>query len=143
MNATPMKSATIGPRWADAALVIPRLIAGLLLALAFGASKLPVPEWFVADVGNLGFPMPIAFAWAAVLAEVVGGVFLAFGFMTRPAAASIVSTMLVAALLQKAGDPLWERLPSLFFMAVAYYGLVLGGGRYSVDGWLRRRRDRA
>ena len=114
-----------------------------MLAVGFGASKLPVPEWFVTDVANLGFPAPIAFAWAAVLAEVVGGVLLAFGFMTRPAAASIVCTMLVAAFLQKAGDPLWERLPSLFFMAVAYYGLVLGGGRYSVDGWLRRRRRRA
>jgi len=130
-------------RWADAAMVIPRVFAGLVLAVSFGASKLPVPEWFVTDVGNLGFPVPIVFAWAAVLAEVVGGLFLAVGFMTRPAAASIVCTMLVAAFLQKAGDPLWERLPSLFFMAVAYYGLVLGGGRYSVDGWLRRRRGRA
>lgn len=137
------KSAESRPRWADAALVLPRVFAGLVLAVNFGASKLPVPEWFVTDVGNLGFPIPIVFAWAAVLAEVVGGLFLAVGFMTRPAAASIVCTMLVAALLQKAGDPLWERLPSLFFMAIAYYGLVLGGGRYSVDGWLRRRRGRA
>ena len=137
------KGSSFTPRWADAALVLPRVFAGLVLAVGFGASKFPVPEWFVTDVGNLGFPIPIAFAWAAVLAEVVGGLFLAVGFMTRPAAASIVCTMLVAALLQKAGDPLWERLPSLFFMAVAYYGLVLGGGRYSVDGWLRERRDRA
>ena len=138
-----MNGGTSVPRWADAALVLPRVFAGLVLAVSFGAGKLPVPEWFVTDVGNLGFPVPVAFAWAAVLAEVVGGVLLAFGFMTRPATASIVVTMLVAALLQKAGDPLWERLPSLFFMAVAYYGLVLGGGRYSVDGWLRRRRGRA
>lgn len=137
------RSAAVTPRWADAALVLPRVFAGLVLAVGFGASKLPVPEWFVTDVGNLGFPIPVVFAWAAVLAEVVGGLFLAVGFMTRPAAASIVCTMLVAAILQKAGDPLWERLPSLFFMAVAYYGLVLGGGRFSVDGWLRGRRDRA
>ena len=135
--------AAVATRWTDAALVVPRVFAGLVLAIEFGAGKLPVPEWFVTDVGNLGFPIPVAFAWAAVLAEVVGGLLLAVGFLTRPAAASIVCTMLVAAILQKAGDPLWERLPSLFFMAVAYYGLVLGGGRYSVDGWLRRRRARA
>ena len=137
------RSSAVTPRWADAALVLPRVFAGLVLAVGFGASKFPVPEWFVTDIGNLGFPIPVVFAWAAVLAEVVGGLLLAVGFMTRPAAASIICTMLVAALLQKAGDPLWERLPSLFFMAVAYYGLVLGGGRYSVDGWLRGRRDRA
>jgi putative oxidoreductase len=138
-----MTSGPSVPRWTDSALVIPRAFAGLVLAIDFGASKLPVPEWFVTDVGNLGFPIPVAFAWAAVLTEVVGGIFLAAGFMTRPAAASIICTMLVAAFLQKAGDPLWERLPSLFFMVVAYYGLVLGGGRFSVDGWLRRRRGRA
>ncbi len=127
-----------GP-WQDAMLAVPRVFAGLVLAISFGASKFPVPEWFVTDVGNLGFPLPILFAWAAVLAEVLGGLLLAAGFLTRPAAASIVATMLVAALLQKAGDPLWERLPALFFMAVAYYHLALGGGRFSVDGWLRRR----
>ena len=138
-----MKTLLLGtvttPRWLDAAVVLPRAFAGLALAVDFGASKLPVPEWFVTDVGNLGFPLPVVFAWAAVLAEVVGGLCLIVGFLTRPAAASIVCTMLVAALLQKAGDPLWERLPSLFFMAVAYYSLLLGGGRYSIDGWLRRR----
>lgn len=129
-----------GSRWSDLALAVPRVFAGLALALGFGIGKLPVPEWFVTDVANLGFPLPAVFAWAAVPAEVVGGLLLAVGWFTRPAAASIICTMLVAAFLQKAGDPLWERLPSLFFLAIAWYGLVLGAGRYSVDGWLRRRR---
>ena len=122
----------------DAALLPPRVFAGLALAVSFGLSKFPAPEWFVADIGNLGFPLPALFAWAAVLAEVVGGVLLAIGLLTRPAALSVVVTMLVAALLQKAGDPLWERLPSLFFLAVAWVSLVLGSGRYSVDALIRR-----
>ena len=101
----------------DGALVPLRVFAGLALATGFGMGKFPVPQWFIEDVGNLGFPFPVVFAWAAVLAEVVGGLLLALGLFTRPAALSIVATMLVAALLQKAGDPLWERLPSLFFLA--------------------------
>jgi putative oxidoreductase len=124
----------------DGALVPLRAFAGLALAAGFGMSKFPVPQWFIEDVGNLGFPFPVVFAWAAVLAEVVGGLLLALGLFTRPAALSIVATMLVAVLLQKAGDPLWERLPSLFFLAVAYYSLILGSGRFGLDAVIRRKR---
>ncbi len=125
-------------RAADLALAVPRVFAGLALCLSFGLSKMPVPSWFVEDVGNLGFPLPALLAWLAVLSEVVGGIFLACGLLTRPSGLAVVLTMLVAALLQKAGDPLWERLPSLFFLVVAWYSAVLGSGRYGLDAWLRR-----
>ena len=123
----------------DLALSVPRIFAGVALTASFGLSKFPVPEWFIGDVGTLGFPAPALFAWLAVLAEVAGGLLLALGLFTRPAALSIVLTMLVAVFLQKAGDPLWERLPALFFMSVAYYSLLLGSGRFGVDEIARRR----
>ena len=42
------------------------------LATRFGWSKFPTPQWFIDDVAKLGFPLPVLFAWLAVLAEVVG-----------------------------------------------------------------------
>ena len=128
-----------GSRWIDLALTLPRVSAGVILAAHFGLGKLPVPPWFIEEVANLGFPYPALFAWLAVVSEVAGGLLLALGLATRPAALSIVCTMLTAALLQEAGDPLRERLPSLFFLAVAWYSLLLGSGRFGLDAWIGRR----
>lgn len=126
--------------WADFALAIPRIVVGFLLATDFGWSKFPTPEWFIADVGNLGFPVPFFFAWAAVLSEVVGGAFLVLGLFTRGAGLAVGITMLVAAFMQKAGDPLWEKLPALGILWVAVYAVVLGSGRFGLDALIFRAR---
>ena len=123
---------------ADAALTIPRVVCGVILPVSFGMSKFPVPTWFVEDVGRLGFPAPAVFAWAAVLTEVVGSFMLAAGLATRLMGALLVATMFVAAFVQKADAPLWERLPSLFFLLNAYFAMVLGCGRFGADAMIRR-----
>lgn len=127
----------------DAIVTLPRFCVGYWLATRFGWSKFPPPEWFVSDVGKLGFPVPVAFAWAAVLAEVVGGAALAVGLATRVAGAAIAVTMLVAAFVQKADAALWEKLPSLGFLWVALYATVLGSGRFGIDHLLFSRKARA
>jgi putative oxidoreductase len=126
--------------WADALTAVPRVVVGALLAADFGWSKFPTPEWFVEDVAALGFPAPTFFAWAAVLSEVVGGALLALGLLTRCAGLAVMVTMLVAAFLQKAGDPMWERLPALGCAWVAIYAVALGSGRYGLDALLFRAR---
>ena len=122
--------------WADLILLIPRLCVGYWLATRFGWSKFPVPDWFVGDVAKLGFPLPLAFAWAAVLAEVVGGALLCVGLFTRIAGLAITGTMLVAVFLQKAGEELWQKLPAYGCLWVALYALVLGSGRFGLDAIL-------
>ena len=62
------------PRWtwvSDVGLLGLRLFAGLALAFAHGRGKLPPSERFIAGAGDLGFPVPIVFAWAAALSEFV------------------------------------------------------------------------
>lgn len=125
--------------WADALLAIPRILCGIILPLNFGLSKFPPPEWFIGDIGRLGFPAPAFFAWAAVISEVIASFLLALGFATRPMAILVMITMFVAAFVQKANAPLWERLPSLFFFLNAYFSLVLGSGRFGLDAFLRKR----
>lgn len=119
--------------WMDAGAALPRICVGYWLATRFGWSKFPPPEWFISDVGKLGFPAPLVFAWAAVLAEVAGGAALALGIATRAAGAAIACTMLVAAFVQKADAALWEKLPSLGVLWVALYAILLGSGRFGLD----------
>lgn len=148
----------------DWGLLIIRL-AGLYLAFGHGLGKL-VPlatgagDSWIAAVESLGFPMPIAFAWASALAETIGGLCLAFGLYTRTAAFFVAFNMGVAALvrhraavhflgwiglasptaeeLQAAGNP--ER--AILYLLIAIGLLILGGGNLSLDTRLQQRRRR-
>lgn len=62
--------------------------AGLALLFIFtGAGKLAAgPEIFANQVAALGLPVPIVFAWATILVEVLGGLAVLAGFHTRAAA---------------------------------------------------------
>jgi putative oxidoreductase len=114
-------------------LLILRVVAGLSLSLAHGMGKLPVSDKFIEGVGRMGFPVPVVFAWAAALAESVGGLLLALGWFTRPAAAMIVATMTTAVVLRHAGDPFGNRELPLLFGTIALMFLLVGAGRYSID----------
>lgn len=124
--------------WIDAMIALPRIACGVILPIKFGLGKFPPPQWFIDDVGKLGFPMPVFFAWAAVLSEVVGSFLLAAGFMTRLMALLVMITMFVAAFVQKGDAALWEKLPSLFFFLNAYFAMILGSGRLGADEIVRR-----
>ena len=107
-------------------LLILRLVVGLSLA-AHGAQKLF--GWFGGDgiagtgqfLEQLGFRPGRLHAAQAGIAEAVGGLFLAVGFLTPAAAAALVAAMLVAAVS--------VHIKSGFFAhSGGYeYTLVLGG----------------
>jgi len=146
----------------DLALLILRL-AGLGLALAHGWSKVLMlasggGDRFVQAVAGMGFPMPGVFAWAAALAEFVGGLAVALGLATRTAAGLAAFTMAVAAFgrhhahdrllallglgqatpeqIKEWGDPELALVYLALLLAVAF----LGGGRFSLDAGLGRKR---
>jgi putative oxidoreductase len=123
----------------DLALLALRVIAGLALALAHGINKLPPTERFVAGVAEMGFPAPMLFAWAAGLAEFAGGLLLALGLFTRPAAFFIAFTMAVATFVRQAGDPFTEREAAVLHGAIALFFLVVGPGRLSLDATFGRK----
>ena len=126
-------------RRVDVGLLVLRLVAGLALALAHGINKLPPTDPFVAGVAEMGFPAPVLFAYAAGLAEFVGGLLLALGLFTRPAAAFIVFTMAVATFIKQAGDPFTEREAAVLHGTIALFYLLAGPGRLSLDAVLARR----
>jgi putative oxidoreductase len=140
-NHTP--NATINSRYPlpDLGLLVLRVFAGLALALAHGINKIPPSERFIGGVTDMGFPLPIIFAWAAGLSEFAGGILLALGLLTRPAAGFILVTMLVAAFIRQAGDPFGERELALLFGAVAALFIFAGSGRFGLDALLLRRTE--
>ena len=130
-----------GSALADVGLLVIRLFTGLALAFAHGIDKLPPSEGFVETTAGLGFPVPAVFAWSAGLAEFLGGLLLAVGLFTRPAALFIAVTMTVAAFGQNAGAPFADKEKALLFLVIALGLLLTGSGRYGLDRFIHRKRD--
>ena len=116
-----------------------RLFAGLALCLGHGLGKFPPSPGFISRVEGFGFPMPALFAWGAAGAEIVGGVLLAIGLLTRPAAFFILCTMTTAVVFQHANDPFAGKEKALLFGFIALAFLCVGGGRWSLDARFARR----
>src|SRR5215472_1711509 len=138
------------------ALIIPDL-AGLYeraspysyALLRFAAGAVLVPHGLrnlffgglggTADViaGGAGLPLPMAWAFLTALAQLVGGVFLALGFLTRAAALIVWLYMTVSITVAHwANGYFWtnggfEYSLLSWLMCVAI--LFKGGGRYSID----------
>ena len=128
-----------GSSTADLGLLLLRVFAGLSLAFAHGLGKLPPSERFLAGVAEMGFPLPALFGWAAALAEFAGGILLALGLLTRPAALFVGITIAVAAFIRHAGSPFGERELALLYGTAAVMLLLTGAGRYAIDRRLQGR----
>lgn len=122
----------------DVALLALRVGFGLALALAHGYGKLTNPERFLHGLAMNQFPLPGLFGWAAIGSEFLGGLLLALGFFTRPAAALVLVTMGVAAFDIHAEDPFAKRELALAYAVVAFALLLAGPGRFALDRrWFR------
>ncbi len=116
-----------------------RVFVGITMAVAHGFGKLPPPDMMVEKLSSMGFPAALFFAWCAALAEVIGGLLLAVGFLTRPAALFIGFTMLVAGFVIHAADPFQTKELALIYLAVSLIFAFKGAGRYSVDALISKR----
>lgn len=129
----------VNPRLTDVGLLILRVFSGLALALAHGWGKIPPSPGFVGMIGGMGMPAPELFAWLAAIAEFGGGLLIAVGLLTRPAALLVIGQFMFVVLLAHAGDPFGDRELPLFFLVTALLFLLSGAGRYSADAALRGR----
>jgi putative oxidoreductase len=115
-----------------------RAVFGLTLALGHGAGKVfgGRMDRFAQGVGELGFPAPTFFAWCASLAEFVGGLLVAVGLFTRPAAALAGFTMLVA-LYRHRADPFGHMEMALLYLTVMLAVVLVGSGPFGLDARMR------
>jgi len=84
---------------------------------------------------------PAFWGFMAAFAEFFGGLLLVLGFLTRPAAAIMFITMLVAALMHiQQGDAITSILHPLKGLVVFLSLLISGAGKYSIDRVFARKR---
>lgn len=131
------------PSAQELGLALVRFGFGLSMALAHGLGKLASAEGFVGGLAKSGFPAPTLFGWAAILSELVGGLLLALGLLTRVAALFLLGTMGVAAFLVHAADPYQRKELALAYALVSIAVLVAGPGRFSLDALLSGQRKRS
>jgi len=123
----------------DAALLILRVVLGLLILL-HGVNKLPPPpEFLITALSARGLPSVLAYG--VYLGEIVGPILVIIGIWTRVGALLIVANMIVALLVAHTGDLFHlnkqggyqlELQAMYLFTAVAL--ALTGAGRYSVGG---------
>jgi putative oxidoreductase len=117
----------------DKALLIIRIVAGIVFVL-HGWGKLtgnPSIEMFSGMVGNLGFPMPMFFAWVVALTEFLGGIALILGIFVRPAAVLLSIVMLVAfGMVKKFAFPAGDIDFTLLGVSIAL--AITGPGHWSI-----------
>ncbi|MGV3529856.1 MAG: DoxX family protein [Flavisolibacter sp.] len=126
----------------DVALLIARMgVAALMLThgipklvMLFSGAPVQFPPVF-------GMNPSLALA-LTVFAEVFCSILLLAGFATRLAAIPLAFTMLTAALLIHAGDPIGTKEPALQYLLVYLVLLFAGSGKYSVDYLLQRKKLR-
>lgn len=129
----------------DALLLIGRLFVGAIFVLS-GVLKLTG----IAPYSTRGWPAAEFFGPLGAATELIGGVLIFAGFATRYATILMFAFMLVATFTAHRfwdfADPAQFRAQqSQFFKNVSIFGgfiliFAMGPGRYSVDGWLKRKR---
>jgi putative oxidoreductase len=96
-------------------------------------------KWFGEE---LHFPWPLAMAFLAKGSEMTGGIFVLIGLLTRPAAALIAFTMLIATLTANLGKD-WN-IDGGFTVSYFLFALILlteGPGKFSLDRLLFRKKS--
>lgn len=118
----------------DPLLLGARLYFGVQLCM-IGALKLLDLESTRVFFSSLGLPFPAVNAVAAGLTETLGGALLAAGLFARLSSLPVMFCMLVAYASAHRGEAFYAAKPFWFFVT-ALLVLVLGAGRWSVDGQL-------
>lgn len=131
------------PRQLDIALTLLRVAVGIIFA-AHGAQKLFVfgLDNLAAGFGQMGLPLPSVTALLVVSMELVGGLLLIAGALTRLVALGLAITMLGATFLVhfKAGFFLPNGYEFTFaLLTTSVFFMLTGAGGMSADAVIARR----
>lgn len=118
--------------WANIAILFLRLYVGYTMMSA-GLDKLPIPEWMINQVEEMGFPFPVFFGWMACWAEFGCGLMLILGLATRLSAFLILVTMAVASFIAQGLIPIVDMHIAQHYVWSAFLFMIIGGGKYSHD----------
>lgn len=128
------------PIYIDIVLLIVRLFIGFAM-LSHGYPKLQMLleggdiQFF--DFLGLGPKISLGLT---VFAEFVCSIFLILGLFTRIAVGFLIFTMIIAGFVVHGADPFDKKEMSLLYLAIYLLIIVLGAGRFSIDGMIEKKR---
>lgn len=99
-----------------------------------GSMKLGDMEMVAGMLGSMGFPAAVFFAWVLALTELIGGIAVLLGLLTRWAAGLLAFTMVVAILTAHLSGTFQEAIPAIALLGSSLGLLGVGGGKWSVYG---------
>jgi putative oxidoreductase len=121
-----------------------RVVAGLLFLQAGG---LILFGWFGGMPGQPGPPPLMSQTGIGGVLEFFGGIAIVLGVGTRPVAFILSGMMAVAYWQFHAPNGVWplqnQGMPAVLFCFIFLYMAAQGGGDWSLDALLRRRRESA
>lgn len=130
-----------GNRAVQATYFLLRVMAGLLFCQA---GSLILFGWFGGMPGQTGPPAAFSQIWIGGVLEFFGGIAVALGLFTRPVAFVLSGEMAVAYWQFHAPQAAWpiqnQGMPAVLFCFIFLYMAARGGGDWSLDAVLRRRR---
>ncbi|MGB9622013.1 MAG: DoxX family protein [Brevinematia bacterium] len=92
---------------------------------------------FVNTLSSVGFPLPVLFAIIFVIVEFFATIFVIVGFFTRISAGLLTFLMLIFVYFHPKFGISFEL--GLLYLSIFLVLLLIGGGKYSVDAYLRRK----
>lgn len=130
-------------RIAGAAYVVLRVVSGFLF---FQSGAVIILGWYGGMPGGASSPPPLmSQTGIGGILELVGGLCVLLGLCTRPVAFVLCGEMAVAYWQFHAPNGMWplqnQGLPAVLFCFIFLFIAAQGSGGFSLDGWMRRRRD--
>lgn len=128
------------PIYLDIVLLIVRLFIGFAM-LSHGFPKLQtlLEGGDIKFFDFLGLGPKISLG-LTVFAEFVCSIFLILGLFTRIAVGFLIFTMIIAGFVVHGADSFDKKEMSLLYLAIYLLILVLGAGRFSIDGMIEKKR---
>lgn len=113
-----------------------RIILGVLMIYHGGRKVFGEFDSVVAEIAEIGWPLPYLQAFATVFIEFAGGILLVVGLFTRPTAFASVLLFNIITFIYLYVKPFPAKEKALLFLILSAYVLFMGPGKFSVDHFL-------